>query len=50
MENILKIILIITLFLIMPRWLWGQETKTKIALLKYKEEEIGMPTQQPYPI
>ena len=36
MENILKIILIITLFLIMPRWLWGQETKTKIALLKYK--------------
>lgn len=35
MEHILKIICIIALFLIVPRWLWGQATKTKIALLKY---------------
>lgn len=36
MEHIWKIVLIVALFLIIPRWLWGQETKTKIALLKYK--------------
>lgn len=36
MENILKIVLIVLVFAIVPRWLWGQDTKTKIALLKYK--------------
>ena len=36
MENILKIALIVLVFAIVPRWLWGQDTKTKIALLKYK--------------
>lgn len=36
MEHLWKIILVVALFLIIPRWLWSQETKTKIALLKYK--------------
>lgn len=36
MEHLWKIAIIIALFLIVPRWLWGQETKTKLALLKYK--------------
>ncbi len=36
MEHIWKIILVVVLFLDVPRWLWGQETKTKLALLKYK--------------
>lgn len=36
MEHIWKIIVIIALFVMIPRWLWSQETKTKIALLKYK--------------
>ena len=36
MENILKIALIVLVFAVVPRWLWGQDTKTKIALLKYK--------------
>ena len=36
MEHIWKIILVVVLFLVVPRWLWGQETKTKLALLKYK--------------
>lgn len=36
MENILKILLLVTLFVVVPRWMWGQDTKVKIALLKYK--------------
>ena len=36
MEHIWKIILVVVLFLVVLRWLWGQETKTKLALLKYK--------------
>ncbi len=36
MEHIWKIILVVVLFLVVPRWLWRQETKTKLALLKYK--------------
>lgn len=36
MEHLWKIAIIIALFLIVPRWLFGQETKTKLALLKYK--------------
>ncbi len=28
--------MIVALFLFLPRWMWGQETKTRIALLKYK--------------
>jgi len=32
MENVLKILLLV----IVPRWMWGQDTKVKIALLKYK--------------
>lgn len=39
MENVLKILLIVALFIIIPRWIWGQNTKVKIALLKYKEGE-----------
>ena len=35
MEHIWKIALIVALFVLVPRWLWSQETKTKIALLKY---------------
>lgn len=35
-ENILKILLIVSVFVLVPRWLWAQDTKTKIALLKYK--------------
>ena len=27
---------LIVLFVFVPRWLWSQETKTKLALLKYK--------------
>lgn len=34
MEHIWKIVLLIVLFAVIPRWLWGQGTKTKIALLK----------------
>lgn len=36
MEHIWKIVLIVALFLVLPRWIWGQETKTRLALLKYK--------------
>ncbi|MDR1756426.1 MAG: DUF4159 domain-containing protein [Culturomica sp.] len=36
MENLLRIALIIALFLFLPRWIWGQEAKTRIGLLKYK--------------
>lgn len=36
MEHIWKIVLLIVLFVTIPRWLWGQGTKTKIALLKGK--------------
>lgn len=36
MEHLWKIVLILALFLIVPRWLWGQETKTRLALVKYK--------------
>lgn len=36
MENIFKILLILAVFILVPRWLWSQDTKTKIALLKYK--------------
>lgn len=36
MEHLWKIVLIVVLFLVLPRWLWGQETRTKLALLKYK--------------
>lgn len=36
MENVLKILLIVAVFALVPRWLWAQDTKIKIALLKYK--------------
>ena len=36
MEHIWKIVLLIVLFATIPRWLWGQGAKTKIALLKGK--------------
>jgi len=36
MEHFWKIVLIVVLFVALPRWLWGQDTKTKLALLKYK--------------
>lgn len=36
MEHLWKIAVIVVVFLIVPRWIWGQETKTKLALLKYK--------------
>lgn len=36
MEHLWKIALLIVLFALVPRWLWSQETKTRIALLKYK--------------
>lgn len=36
MEHIWKIVLLVALFVFIPRWMWGQETKTKLALLKYK--------------
>lgn len=39
MENMLKIIVIIALFLLIPRWLWGQKTKVKLALLQSGCEE-----------
>lgn len=36
METIFKIFIIVVVFALVPRWLFAQETKTKIALLKYK--------------
>ncbi len=36
MVHIWKIVLLVALFVFFPRWMWGQETKTKLALLKYK--------------
>lgn len=36
MEHIWKIVAIIILFLIIPRWLWSQKTKPKLAQLKCK--------------
>lgn len=36
MEHVLKILLIIAVFAIVPKWLWAQDNKVKIALLKYK--------------
>ena len=36
MEHLWKIVVLIVLFVMIPRWLWSQETKTKLALLKYK--------------
>lgn len=36
MEHFFKIAFLIILFALVPRWLWSQETKTRIALLKYK--------------
>lgn len=36
MEHIWKIVLLVALFLLVPRWLWSQDTKIRIALLKYK--------------
>lgn len=36
MEHIWKIVVLAALFLLIPRLLWSQDTKTKIALLKYK--------------
>ncbi len=36
MEDILKILLVVALFAFIPRWIWGQKTKQKIALLKQK--------------
>lgn len=39
MEDLWKIIAIIALFTIVPRWLWSQKTKTKLALLSYKESD-----------
>lgn len=41
MENFLKIILIIAVFLIVSRWLWGQKTKMKIAWLKCQGNAEG---------
>ena len=34
MEHIWKIVAIVIVFLIVPRWLWSQKTKTKLAQLK----------------
>ncbi len=36
MEHIWKFVLLVVLFVFVPRWLWSQDTKVKIALLKYK--------------
>ncbi len=36
MEHIWKIVLLVVLFVFVPRWLWSQDTKVRIALLKYK--------------
>lgn len=36
MEHIWKIVLLVVLFVFVPRWLCSQDTKVKIALLKYK--------------
>lgn len=36
MEHIWKIVLLVALFVLVPRWLWSQDTKIRIALLKYK--------------
>lgn len=36
MESIFKIIILVALFVFLPRLLWGQDAKTRIALLKYK--------------
>ena len=36
MEHLWKVVFLIDLFVFVPRWLWSQETKTKLALLKYK--------------
>lgn len=36
MEHLWKIVVLIVLFVMIPRWLWSQETKIKLALLKYK--------------
>ncbi len=36
MEHLWKVVFLIVLFVFVPRWLWSQETKTKLALLKYK--------------
>lgn len=36
MEHVLKILLIVAVFAIVPKWLWAQDNKVKIALLKYK--------------
>ena len=43
MEHLWKVVFLIVLFVFVPRWLWSQETKTKLALLNIKEEAIGMP-------
>lgn len=36
MEQVLKIAVIVALFILVPRWLWSQDTKIKLGLLKYK--------------
>lgn len=36
MEHLWQVVFLIALFVFVPRWLWSQETKTKLALLKYK--------------
>ena len=36
MEHLWKVVFLIVLFVFVPRLLWSQETKTKLALLKYK--------------
>lgn len=46
MEHIWKIVAIIILFLLIPRWLWSQKTKPKLAQLKCKNG--GVPGVLPY--
>lgn len=43
MEDLWKIITLIALFAVVPRWLWSQKTKTKLALLNCREND-GQPT------
>lgn len=44
MEHLWKVVFLIALFVFVPRWLWSQETKTKLALLKYKGGGYANPT------
>ena len=50
MEHLWKVVFLIVLFVFVPRWLWSQETKTKLALLKYKGggDWYANPTSDPF--